>query len=1559
MCNFSKVAYASSPHRRVTIGSESAATFNRETDFLIKVPALGRFGTQCLGVVGHVPLWISVLVFVLRYGFYGLWNRRPAWLRKFAAEDDLASQPDGMGTHKERPLARWSIILLALATSGIILGVLGVAIWRVPVYQIPIVPNVSSHVVNAGSLVDKRITQMISCAIILIDRPRSLPGAVLLIQLVLSFVEITILAVSPGLISPWYHNAWAIGISIPMSCVVVLLNLPMREVRRSKDEISKVFSEPTSTLRSPEDNMTSWQWLSVSWMAPLMSIGVKRQLHQTDVWSLPYDFQHGRLHTLFRELTGSVLIRLLKANGADLIIITCLGFVETFAELAEPVLLKQLLTSLAGGRKMLRVTFVYASLSLLAKLVNAQSAVVNMWFSRRAYERSRGEMITMIYAKALRRKDFTFPSTFEAEKPVDADSDTSPTLTSDESGGDGDSSEITKPTILARIVAWFRTRKYDKLPLHPTPQLPASGPASKGKILNLMRNDVYEISQRFWEFESLLTKPLGFMLSIILLWRILGPASLSGILVLLAGQIINVFLLRTFVSLQKLRRGLTDAKLQLTSQFVEAVRHLRWYAWHNAWLARIFESRQAELSKMVLGNVLINAYSFVNNLTGYMFPLLGFMTYTLINRKPLTVDIAFPALDLFTTLQNNLRDLPNLVTILLNAKVAMDRIEDFMAEPDQEGSDQDAVRPPGKLEIVVKDASFSWPGCDKPTLQNVSMVCKPGLSLVCGKVGIGKTALLHAILGELDQLSGERRVPTETIGYSAQSPWLQNMSIRENILFCAEYDQARYLQVLDACCLLPDLANFRAGDLSFIGENGVGLSGGQKARVALARAIYCRARILLLDDPIAALDHQTSETILRKLFSKSSPLMDGRLVVLVTHRVHLVTRYADQVIDVVEGGRVNTIRREELENSEELRHLAALATAHEDRADDEPVDPEEKTLVPDKVIEEEYCAHGGVMASVYWQYVKAGKLRWWCLLVISFVVFRVANVVYFWYLKEWAERYGEPQPNMLTLAFGGDVRQTSFQRPIIQRETAATTGSDWLNFGKYLPSPQVNVRPWLYWFLVISMAQVLTRLLSEFVLLAIMYEAAKKLFQDAMRRVSGASFRFYDVTPVGRLMNRLTSDMGTIDGQIANQLQEFAWFMISWLSAVFVIATATPLFLMVIVITTGLFVFIFNRFLPASQSLRRLEMVSLSPLMSNFGTLLEGLTTIRAFRAQPEFQQRLVATTDAFQQMDHFYWSLQGWLQFRFDALSALSTFALTATAALSGLSGGTVAFVLASSSTFVSSTHALCRRYGELQMQFASVERVVELLDLEQEDQGKKCVSPPASWPTLLDDIVFDHVTLRYAPNLDPSLVNVSFRIPAGASVSVTGRTGSGKSTLALSLLGTLHPDVEGGGTIRIGDVDLATVDKDALRRRVTFVAQDPVLFPGTVRDNLDPLGEHTDDECAEVLERVLGGFKLDSQVHAGGNNLSQGQRQLVGLGRAVLRRSTVVILDEATASVDHETANYIHEVLREELRQSTVITIAHRVEAVRDANYCVVLDRGRVLKSGPPEGVEVDERT
>lgn len=405
--------------------------------------------------------------------------------------------------------------------------------------------------------------------------------------------------------------------------------------------------------------------------------------------------------------------------------------------------------------------------------------------------------------------------------------------------------------------------------------------------------------------------------------------------------------------------------------------------------------------------------------------------------------------------------------------------------------------------------------------------------------------------------------------------------------------------------------------------------------------------------------------------------------------------------------------------------------------------------------------------------------------------------------------------------------------------------------------------------------------LTQCTLILILYIAAKTLFIRVITKVSNANFRFYDVTPVGRLMNRLTSDIGMLDGGVIGPLQHFALHSLTWAFCMGVIAVTTPAFFVFALVMTAAFVYFFLEFLPTSQSLRRLEMVSLSPLMSNFGILLEGLATIRAFKAQTHFQNRNIVIVDAFQKMDHFYWSLQAWLQYRFDVLAALSTFTLTIIALYQQLSPGLTAFVLVAAGQLVEATHMLCRQYGQLQMDFVSVERVVELLDLEEEASGE--AQPPAAWPAYGDAITFEAVTLQYAPHLEPSLAEATFTIPGGATCAVLGRTGSGKSTLALALLATLKP---AAGRIRVGGLDLAEVDVHTWRQRISFVAQDPVLFPGSLRQNLDPLGYHADAECRAVLHRVLGpAWDLDNAVDAGGANLSQGQRQLVGIGRAVCK--------------------------------------------------------------------------
>ncbi|KAL8818729.1 MAG: hypothetical protein Q9223_002701 [Gallowayella weberi] len=1224
--------------------------------------------------------------------------------------------------------------------------------------------------------------------------------------------------------------------------------MPLRDPRLPNDNISPVFEKPNHLLRSPEDSLTLWQFMSVSWMSPLISVGYTRQLNDADVWQLSFEFQHRTLHEKFRELGGTVVRRLLLANGLDLVILLSLGVLEALSNFAGPILLQQLLRAMENPHAPRSRAVTFAVISLFVRLVACQSSVFSLWYSRRSYERSRGEMITMMYEKTLARKIVADSAPSNMPKPSGTeDGHTRP-----------ECSANTKPAGSLRA-AYKTLRRFGRYFTRTTSKgvspKAEKKPASIGKIYNLMRNDVYEVAQRFWEFQPIIRVPLSLVLSIVLVWKLIGWPCLFGVVTVIVAQSVNIFITRILLQYERERRRVTDGKLKNVTQYVAAIRHLRWYGWQDFWQMQIMRARQQELRLFVVTGLWRNTINVVNSLASGLFPVAAFYAYTALAGQPLRIDVAFPALQLFAMLENSLRAVPNLITVLLNANIAVGRIEDFMNEPDKDDAFPTSD-PRIRSGLMVRDASFVWPGTSHYVLRNISLDFPVGLTVICGKVAAGKTALLQALLGELDRHGGDMILPNDTVGYCAQTPWLQSMSIRDNIIFISPYEEARYRKVLEACALTQDLATFKHGDLSNIGENGIGLSGGQKARVALARAIYSRAKVLFLDDPLSALDHQTAETIVSKCFGGS--LTEGRITVLVTHRTALVRDVAQQVIEVSDGC-VRIVDKETLPTNDSPKPTSSEPTEEQKQDEKDALD---ETAVPDKFIEDEKRVHGGVKVAVYWEYIKAGMLRWWAVLIFALILHRLVGLGETWFLKKWGEAY---------------------DRPV---EQAVTSG-----FFNHLPSPKVNIRPWLLGFASLAAIQAAVFFLALCIMIVIVYSAGRQMFQDVVDRVSHATFRFYDVTPVGRLMNRLTSDIGTVDGNISQQFQNVVFLAITWISSIVVIASVTPVFLVFSFALTASFIMIFLKFLPSSQSLRRLEMVSLSPLMSNFGALLDGLTTVRV-----------------------------------------------------------------------VDATHALCKQYGQLQMDFVSVERVVELLHLEQEPHGS--IDPPARWPSYNGDIVFDNATIRYAPHLDPSLTDISFRIPAGSTTALLGRTGSGKSTLALSLLAIMKPE---SGRILIDNIDISQVKTQALRNRITFLAQEPVLFPGSMRQNLDPLDEHADDACDAVLQRIGSTYNwtLDTDIEAGGKNLSQGQRQLVGLARAILRRSAIVILDEvsqspsppppslcgscATASIDTETATQIQAMLRDELKGSTVIIIAHRLEAVRDADFFLRLDEGKLVAAGP----------
>ncbi|KAI0143596.1 ABC transporter [Xylariaceae sp. FL1272] len=1411
---------------------------------------------------------------------YKVLPRGPQWARPFAEETPPAGQV--------RRWSFWTLLLLVLPFLG-----LAVSSWT----AVSPIPNVS-RIVNVAPWAA-------SSFITVLGLPRKTPKTLLTIY---------VATFACGLVEmgTTYYEAHRVHIlhiisqTLALVAIFVILAMPLRDPALDKADIAGSDKTPTATLRSPEDNLTLFQFMTVSWLSPLVSYGYNNQLNDKDVWLLPFEFQHKRLHLLFRDLKGSIITRLLLANGLDLFIITILGMIETAANLAAPLLLQKLLVSVQLNSGRPDESILWALAILLLRLAAAQSGVFSLWFCRRAYERSRGEMITTVYAKTLTRK--SYGQRVEEEEHAQ----TNGNANSDDSS---EEAPLLKPALMRsrfrRFLHWVRKYRTKSA----KDEIPAQQPATMGKILNLMKSDVYEVAQRFWEFAGLITKPLQLVISLALVWRFLGWSCLLGVAWVILMQVVNGIFIRRLVVNERLRRAASDVRIHATSQFVEAIRPLRWYDWQSKWLNTILGNRAHELRlriKVGLWSILISG---TNMSASSLFPVFVFFAYTYIAKEQLSIDVIFPALQLFAMLETSLKEIPNLVTVLLNAWIAMGRIEAFMAEPDKDDDDLRA----SNSSVEFHAATFAWPTNHRAVLSDLDLQFGTGLSIICGKVGSGKSALLQAILGDLDKVGGSSVLPNnQMIGYCAQSPWLQNMSIRNNILFNFPYDQTRYKKVVDACALTKDFADFAHGDLSNIGENGIGLSGGQKSRVALARAVYSESRVLLLDDPLAALDHGTAESIVKKLFQ--GPLMQGRTVILVTHRANLCAHLASQIVEITNGF-ARVLEADEIDK--EIDILAKEHAAQATQEDDTRTTAEDQndTDVDDKFMTDENRASGAVVARVYWIYIKAGKLKWWAAIVVLFLLSRFFRIFSTWFLKAWGEAYSPIESfTQQTRSLGDSI------------------------FSQ-LPRPENDVAPWIALYAVIGVATAGFFILTQCGLLYILYVAAKRLFGEVLHKVSSATFRFYDTTPVGRLMNRLTADIGMLDGGMIAPLQDVTFWGLTWATSMVVIAATTPAFFIFALLMTLWFMYIFNRFMPTSQSLRRLEMVSLSPLMSNFGILLEGLATIRAFKAQSHFQNRNIVITDDFQKMDHFYWSLQAWLMYRFDLLSAASTFGLTLLALYQGLSPGLTAFVLTTASQFVESTHYLCKSYGQLQMDFVSVERVVELLDLEEEPVGH--LEAPRGWPSGGDNISFDHVTLKYAPHLDPSLQDASFVIPGGATCAVLGRTGSGKSTLALALLATMHPV---HGSIRVGSMDISEVDVHAWRQRISFVAQDPVLFPGTLRDNLDPLQLHTDEECKAALHRILGpGWLLTSRIDDGGKNLSQGQRQLVGIGRAVLRRSPIIILDEATASIDKETALAIQDVLRDELSQSTVITIAHRLEAVRDADFFIRLDSGRVVQAGP----------
>ncbi|ODA76804.1 hypothetical protein RJ55_07320 [Drechmeria coniospora] len=1419
--------------------------------------------------IGWALTALSLAVLLLYASHGRLVRLLPPWARPFAAEE---APPWGL---KRRWWTHWTLVLALVALAGLVVAAVSACLRpRRPGAFVKLVPWLSVALITASG------------------RPTSTPRILLLQYFLMLGAGFAAYAVRFLDHAVGALDAFELaGLGLCLAAVVAIGNMPLRDPSWDAEDIGNPHLPPSHHVRSPEDNLSLFRFWSMSWVFPLADAARRAELAVEDVWQLPLEFQHTRLYTAFGELRGRLIPRLVEANGLDLVVSTALAVVERVAEVTNIRLTSMLYAALDRG--LTDEAYFWCLVMLSIDLLRQLSKTTSSWYSRKAYERSRGETFIGLFGKLLTR---AVPGSDVTERGP-AEDDVLP-------GNPPESRRRAAAGLLARCCGRRRSRP---------PVQPPHQPASNAKVVNLVRGDTYEISQRFWDFPKLVAQPVKVLFTLYFLVDIMGWPSTVGFALMAVFLTTNSLLVRETIKMERVRTAHSDKRAQAVSHFVEASRPLKLNGWTASWSRRIMRFRALEMRKRLQMARVAAVISTTNVLGGALYPLASICLYTLVLRRGLPNDVIWPSLQLFGQLEASVREAFSLASAYWKATIPIERVNRYMAEPDRDVSRPDAR---DEMRVEFRNASFSWPSTGHVVLRDVTLSLGEGLTVVRGEVGAGKSSLLLAALNEMELQGGELLRPDAPVGYAQQLPWLQNKTIRENILFHQPFDSSRYQEVVHACALATDLAGFPYGDQTKLEEGGVGLSGGQKARVSLARAAYSSCRILLLDDPLAPLDHDTATTIVRRFLR--GPLAEGRVIVMVTHRDDLVLRIADQVVDMADG-RASVLSKEQVEL--ELAHPMHAPVAGPGDSEDATESaheqlPEEEHVPGVKEAPEEAAETGSVPLSVYFGYMRAGGWHMWILLALFYGVSRCLDIARARLLEAW----------------GGDTAYP-----------ATALGGYW-----GLPNPAVHPQVWLLVLGALSLGQVAAYAVAQLLLAKISVDAAQGLFEKAIERVSGATFRYYDVTPTGQLKNRLISDMGMVDGGILAPLESFVYSLIALTLSMVAITTHQPQLLLLVGAVALLYVHFFRYYVPVSRSLRRMEMRYLTPIIANIGVMQDGLVTIRALRVEGHFQDRHLEAVDDFQKQDHFFWSMAFWLDFRLSMSSASTRAAMILFMIWRGTPASAIGFVLTQTVIAMVSVQQLCEKFAQLQLDAVSLERVKALDRIPMEPTGDE--DPPDDWPRPCDDIIFEGVSFRYADGLPDVLDEVTFEIPGRSTCAVLGRTGSGKSTVANALLAT---QTAHQGRVRIGGTDLATVSRTALRSRVTFIQQDPTLFPGTLRDNLDPEGKFSDDACLRVVGRVLGPiWRLDSAIDAGGKNLSQGERQLVGIGRAVLRRSGLVILDEATASIDRRTAALMQRILREELAESTVITIAHRLEAVEDATWRLRLERGKVVECGPAAG-------
>uniref|UniRef100_A0A4W4ELG6 Multidrug resistance-associated protein 4 n=1 Tax=Electrophorus electricus TaxID=8005 RepID=A0A4W4ELG6_ELEEL len=1000
-----------------------------------------------------------------------------------------------------------------------------------------------------------------------------------------------------------------------------------------------------------------------------------------------------------------------------------------------------------------------------------------------------------------------------------------------------------------------------------------------GQIVNLLSNDVNRFDEVTIFLHFLWVGPLQAAAVIGLLWQEIGPSCLAGMAVLIFLMPLQTLFGQLFSKFRSKTATFTDNRIRTMNEVVSGIRIIKMYAWEKPFTALVNDVRRKEISKIMSSSYLrgLNMASFF--VASKIIVFVTFTVYVLAGH-PISASRVFVAVSLYSAVRLTVTlFFPAAIEKVSEASVSICRIKKFLLLDELVKTNVMLTQKERKeASVEIKDLICYWDkSLDAPTLQNVSFTVKAGqLLAVIGPVGAGKSSLLSTILGELPQDNGVVKVKGE-LTYASQQPWVFPGTIRSNILFGKKLQTQRYEKVLRACALKRDMELLPEGDLTLIGDRGATLSGGQKARVNLARAVYQDADIYLLDDPLSAVDAEVG----RHLFEHCiCGILKEKPRILVTHQLQYL-KAADHILVLKEVSVCRATAPHSRISCTFEYHFFVLSC----HGQAEPL----------QTVAEESRSEGTIGIHMYLKYLRAGAN------ILMLIVLVLLNLL------------AQVQPTVSLI--------------LTQSFCSFASG--------------------------LTVATIIFGFLCSLLMFNTLVCSAQTLHNRMFSCILRTPVRFFDINPIGRILNRFSKDIGHVDSLMPWTFVDFIQVFLLILGTIAVAASVMPWILLPVLPLLIVFLFLRRYFLQTSRDIKRLESTTRSPVFSHLSSSLQGLWTIRAFKAEERFQQTFDAHQDLHSEAWFLFLTTSRWLAVRLDGMcSVFVTIMSFGCLFMEHLEAGAVGLALSYAIALMGTFQWGVRQSAEVENLMTSVERVVEYTELENEAPWETQEHPPPDWP-LQGLITFDQVNFSYSPDGPVVLKNMTAMFRPREKVGIVGRTGAGKSSLISALFRLAEPE----GKIYVDGVLTSDIGLHDLRQKMSIIPQDPVLFTGTMRKNLDPFSQHSDEDLWNALEEVqLKSVveelpsKLETVLAESGSNFSVGQRQLVCLARAILRKNRILIIDEATANVDPRTDELIQKTIREKFQECTVLTIAHRLNTILDSDRILVLDAGRIHEYDEP---------